>query len=69
MMAALMQGSQDDFIRQLVNALPHITVSDERRVPPPQPAEAAFDAARNLRAHARGAAARDQEPAGDHGIA
>ena len=31
MMAALMQGSQDDFIRQLVNALPHIAVSDERR--------------------------------------
>ena len=31
MMAALMEGSQDDFIRQLVNALPHITVSDERR--------------------------------------
>jgi len=45
MMAALMQGSQDDFIRQLVNALPHITVSDERRLPPPQPAEAAFEAA------------------------
>jgi lipoprotein-releasing system permease protein len=45
MMAALMQGSQNDFIRQLVNALPHITVSDERRVPPPQPAEAVFDAA------------------------
>ena len=33
MMAALMQGSQDDFIRQLVNALPHITISDERRDP------------------------------------
>jgi lipoprotein-releasing system permease protein len=45
MMAALMQGSQDDFIRQLVNALPHITVSDERRVPPLQPAETAFGAA------------------------
>lgn len=45
MMAALMQGSQDDFIRQLVNALPHITVSDERRVPPLQPAETEFDAA------------------------
>jgi lipoprotein-releasing system permease protein len=45
MMAALMQGSQDDFIRQLVNALPHITVSDERRVPPKQPAETEFDAA------------------------
>ncbi len=45
MMAALMQGSQDDFIRQLVNALPHITVSDERRAPPLQPAEPTFDAA------------------------
>jgi lipoprotein-releasing system permease protein len=46
MMAALMEGSQNDFIRQLVNALPHITISDERRVPPEQPAEAAFGAAR-----------------------
>jgi len=45
MMAALMQGSQDDFVRQLVNALPHIAVSDERRSPPRQPAERAFDAA------------------------
>ena len=45
MMAALMQGSQDDFIRQLVNALPHITISDERRNPPRQPAEEIFDAA------------------------
>ncbi len=44
MMAALMQGSQDDFIRQLVNAIPHVTVSDERRHPPEQPAEVAFDA-------------------------
>jgi lipoprotein-releasing system permease protein len=45
MMAAVMQGSQDDFIRQLVNALPHISVTDERRHPPLQPAEQAFDAA------------------------
>jgi lipoprotein-releasing system permease protein len=45
MMASLMQGSQDDFIRQLVNALPHITISDERRNPPRQPAEQSFDAA------------------------
>lgn len=45
MMASLMQGSQEDFIRQLVNALPHITVYDERRNPPPQPAETVFDAA------------------------
>jgi lipoprotein-releasing system permease protein len=46
MMAALMQGSQNDFIRQLVNALPHITVSDERRNPPMQPAETEYAATR-----------------------
>ena len=42
MMASLMQGSQDDFTTRLVNTLPHITVSDERRHPPPQPAERYF---------------------------
>jgi lipoprotein-releasing system permease protein len=45
MMAALMEGSQDDFMRQLINALPHITVSDERRLPPRQPAENVYEAA------------------------
>jgi lipoprotein-releasing system permease protein len=45
MMAALMEGSQADFMRQLIDALPHITVSDERREPPHQPAEAAYAAA------------------------
>jgi lipoprotein-releasing system permease protein len=45
MMAALMQGSQDDFTTRLVNTLPHITMYDERRLPPRQPAEAMFDAA------------------------
>ncbi|MGZ8300003.1 MAG: ABC transporter permease [Rhodoplanes sp.] len=45
MMAALLQGSQQDFIRQLVNAMPHITVSDERRKPTPQPSETFFDSA------------------------
>src|SRR5215207_4413508 len=45
MMAALMEGSQDDFTRLLIDALPHITVSDERRQAPAQPAEAAFAAA------------------------
>jgi lipoprotein-releasing system permease protein len=34
MMASLMQGSQDDFTQRLVNTLPHITVSDERRAAP-----------------------------------
>jgi lipoprotein-releasing system permease protein len=44
MMAALMQGSQDDFINRLVDAIPHISVSDERREPPRQPAEMAYAA-------------------------
>jgi lipoprotein-releasing system permease protein len=45
MMASLMQGSQDDFTERLVNTLPHVTVYDERRAPPKQPAEATFAAA------------------------
>lgn len=44
MMAALMEGSQRDFVTQLVDSLPHITMSDERRNPPRQPAEDAYDA-------------------------
>jgi lipoprotein-releasing system permease protein len=44
MMASLMQGSQDDFTQRLVNTLPHITVTDERRTPPKQPAEVLFQA-------------------------
>ena len=45
MMASLMQGSQDDFTQRLVNTLPHITVSDQRRSPPRQPAETTYDSA------------------------
>jgi lipoprotein-releasing system permease protein len=44
-MAALMEGSQADFTRQLIDALPHITITDERRQANEQPAEAAFGAA------------------------
>lgn len=44
MMAALMEGSQRDFISQLVDSLPHISVTDERRDPPKQPAEEIFSA-------------------------
>lgn len=44
MMAGLMEGSQRDFVDQLVDAMPHITISDERRSPPIQPAELAFAA-------------------------
>ena len=43
-MAALMQGSQDEFMGSLVDAMPHVQITDERRAPPPQPAEAHFDA-------------------------
>jgi len=45
MMAALMVGSQNDFMRQLIDALPHITVSDDLRRAPTQPAETFFAAA------------------------
>jgi lipoprotein-releasing system permease protein len=43
MMAGLMEGSQRDFVSQLVDSIPHITVRDERRKPPPQPAEDLYD--------------------------
>src|ERR1700712_873370 len=39
MMAGLMQGSQIDFLRQLVDTMPHVTVDDERRSVPSQPAD------------------------------
>jgi lipoprotein-releasing system permease protein len=45
MMAGLMQGSQDDFIKTLVNALPHITITDEQQATGRQPAEALYDLA------------------------
>jgi len=45
MMAALMEGSQDDFIKRLVDALPHIAISDERETPALQPAQLRYDAA------------------------
>ncbi|MGA7805515.1 ABC transporter permease [Bradyrhizobium sp.] len=44
MMAGLMQGSQIDFLRQLVDTMPHITVEDQRRSVPPQPAEQEYGA-------------------------
>jgi lipoprotein-releasing system permease protein len=45
MMAAMMEGSQDDFIATLVDALPHISITDELREPTPQPANVVFSAA------------------------
>lgn len=35
--SALMVGSQVDFVRRLINAAPHIIITDEIRSPPPQP--------------------------------
>ena len=40
--ASLMQGSESDFIRRLVDSSPHITISDEFRKPHAQPAEIVF---------------------------
>jgi lipoprotein-releasing system permease protein len=42
-MAALMQGGQDDFVRQLVDTMPHVDVTDEQGTARRQPAEDAFD--------------------------
>jgi lipoprotein-releasing system permease protein len=44
MMAGIMQGSQIDFVHQLVDAMPHITVTDDRRSVASQPAEQEFGA-------------------------
>jgi lipoprotein-releasing system permease protein len=44
MMAGLMQGSQIDFLQQLVDSMPHVTVSDERRAIDAQPAEQEYGA-------------------------
>ena len=41
-MAALMQGSQNDFIEQLVDVMPHVQITDDRRSTPRQPSEDVF---------------------------
>ncbi len=43
--SALMIGSQNDFISRLIDAAPHIIISDEIRSPRPQPAVRAFPGA------------------------
>ena len=40
--SAMMIGSQNDFIKTLIDSAPHIILSDELRSPPPQPALVAF---------------------------
>jgi len=44
-MAALMQGTEEDFIAQLVDTMPHVQITDESRAPRRQPAEDLFPAA------------------------
>jgi lipoprotein-releasing system permease protein len=43
-MAALMVGSQNDFVTQLIDAIPHVSLTDESRTAREQPATARFDA-------------------------
>ncbi len=43
-MAGLMKGSQDDFVGTLIDAMPHVQITDDVRHPPPQPATQVFDA-------------------------
>lgn len=40
--SALMVGSQNDFVEQLIDAAPHIIISDELRSPSPQPGTRVF---------------------------
>lgn len=40
--SSLMRGSEQDFIKRLIDSAPHITVSDEFRTPPPQPVVLAY---------------------------
>ncbi|MGE4221086.1 MAG: ABC transporter permease, partial [Alphaproteobacteria bacterium] len=41
-MSSLLQGSQQDLVDKIIDATPHVLVSDEFRAPPPQPAEIRF---------------------------
>lgn len=43
-MASLMQGGEDDFVARLVDTMPHVDITDERRNARRQPAEAQFAA-------------------------
>ena len=44
-MAALMQGGQDDFVKKLVDTMPHVDITDQQRTARRQPAEDLFAAA------------------------
>ncbi|HEX2364855.1 MAG TPA: ABC transporter permease [Bradyrhizobium sp.] len=44
MMAGLMEGSQIDFLHQLVDTMPHVTMQSDRRTAAPQPADREYGA-------------------------
>ncbi|WP_306149860.1 MULTISPECIES: ABC transporter permease [unclassified Roseibium] len=43
-MAALMEGSQHDFMATLIDAIPHVEIKDDKRTPTAQPASSVYDA-------------------------
>jgi lipoprotein-releasing system permease protein len=43
-MAALMEGSQRDFMATLIDAIPHVEIKDDKRTPTAQPASTVYDA-------------------------
>lgn len=43
-MAALMEGSQRDFMATLIDAIPHVEIKDDKRTPTTQPASTVYDA-------------------------
>lgn len=43
--SSMMIGSQNDFVKRLIDVAPHIIISDELRSPPPQPGVLAFPGA------------------------
>jgi lipoprotein-releasing system permease protein len=64
MMSGLMQGRQRDFIRQLVDTMPHVTIRGERRAIQSRPAEQAYAAAQPTNPIAAGKQTGIKDPNG-----
>jgi lipoprotein-releasing system permease protein len=45
MIAAMLEGTENDFIETLVDTIPHVVISDDPARPSPQPAQELYDAA------------------------
>jgi lipoprotein-releasing system permease protein len=45
MIAAMLEGTENDFIDTLVDTIPHVVISDDPARPSPQPAQVLYDAA------------------------